>query len=132
MTARPDRQRGSAALTTLALTVVVMTLSVLVADVAQVLVARTRAQVAADAAALAAAPVTFRDFGSADGPEGEAARFASRNGARLVECRCAVDRSWSARRVTVRTAVAIDLVLLPAAEIGATAHADFDPIRLHE
>ncbi len=58
---------------------------------------RGRAVAAADAAALAAAPVTFRPFGSDGSPAEEAQRFAVENGATLVRCGCPTDPSWSSR-----------------------------------
>ena len=75
----------------------VVVLAVLLADLGGFLAARLQASAAADAAALAAAPVTFRRFGSAGTPIDEAARFAVANGARLVTCRCPVDRPAASR-----------------------------------
>jgi hypothetical protein len=57
-----------------------------VADLALASSQRMRAQIAADAAALAAVAESA-PHGSSD-PEGEARRYAQLNGARLVKCRC--------------------------------------------
>jgi len=92
--------------------------------VAQVVAARTSAQTAADAAALAVAPVTFL---GGDPPE-EAARLAQANEARLLSFRCDVDRSWSVRIVRVEVAVAVDVILIGPRTVRAVAAAEFDPV----
>ena len=114
----------------LALAAVVVILGLLVADLSIYLGARARAQVAADAAALAAAPVTFRPFGATGSAVDEARHFAGRNGGALLECRCARDSSWRSRTVIVLVAVPVELVLLGPTEAKAWSSADFDPIRL--
>lgn len=87
---------------------------------------------AADAAALAAAPVTFRPFGAKGTPTQEAARFASANRNRLVRCICRVDRSWRARTVTVVVERRIDLPGLGRITVRATSRATFEPSALLE
>ena len=124
------RERGAVSLVMLALAAVVVVLGLLVGDLSIYLGARARAQVAADAAALAAAPVTFRPFGAAGSAAGEAQRFAARNGGLLLECQCSHDPSWQSRTVTVLVSVPADLVLLGATEATAWSSADFDPTRL--
>lgn len=124
------RDEGTAGLLVLAVAVVTLLMGLLVVDVATFLHARSRAQVAADAAALAAAPVTFRPFGADGSPSDEAALFAEANGARLVMCRCPVDVSWDARTVVVEAAVQIDPVVLPVTEVRATSRAEFVPTSL--
>jgi len=114
----------------LALAVVVLLCGLLVADLSLYLGARARAQVAADAAALAAAPVTFRPFGAAGSAADEARRFAARNGATLIECRCAPDPTWRSRAVMVHVSVSADLVLFGVTEATAWSSAEFDPTRL--
>ena len=88
---------GSAAVVALAVALVVALLGAAVGGVAGYLGARARAALAADAAALAAAPVTFRSYGARQSPAAEAARFAAANGARLLRCACPVNRSWRSR-----------------------------------
>ena len=83
----------------LAVAGLVLLLVVGIADAGLILAGRHRAAAAADAAALAAAPVTFRPFGAAGTPTQEAARFAAMNGASIVTCRCSADGSWRARTV---------------------------------
>jgi hypothetical protein len=85
---------------------------------------------AADAAALAAAPVTFRPFGANRGPTAEAAAFAARNGARLVSCRCAIDRSWNARTVHVVVARSLALPVVGSITVRASSRATFEPLLL--
>ncbi len=125
------RQIGSIGILALALVGVAMALTLLVADVSMYMLARANAQVAADSAALAAAPVTFRPFGAAGSPAEEAARFAAANGASLVECRCATDTSWRTRTVYVRVVVGVDLFLVPERAVHAASSAQFTPTRLH-
>lgn len=87
-------------------------LGAFVADLAGASALRTRAQLAADAAALAAV--------AESGPYGDgehertAARFAAANGARLLECLC----EPAATAIQVRVAVA---------DVVADARATFDP-----
>lgn len=105
-------------------------LAALIGGAGQAYVARARASAAADAAALAAAPVTFRPFGAAGAPATEAARFASRHGARLISCDCAPDPSYATRRATVVVEVQIDIIGLGARSFRATASAEFEPVAL--
>lgn len=102
-----------------------------VADVARYVAAGVEAATAADAAALAAAPVTFRAFGSDRGPSAEASRFAEANGASLITCRCAIDRSWSTRTVEVIVERSLHLILLGTRTVRAVGRGEFLPARLH-
>lgn len=120
-------QRGAASLMMLALAAVVLVVGFLVADLSIYVGARARAQIAADAAALAAAPVTFRPFGADGSAWREAQQFAAANGATLLECRCPPDASWASRTVVVLVSVPADLVLLGSTEATAWSSADFDP-----
>jgi secretion/DNA translocation related TadE-like protein len=95
-----------------------------------VAVSYATAATAADAAALAAAPVTFRPFGASGTPRQEAARFAEANGATLISCTCPTDRSWLPRTVTVTVSRSIDLPVLGSVSVRATSRADFDPLLL--
>lgn len=125
-------ERGSATLAMIPIVLVIVLLAFLVADAAVFLGARGRAQVAADAAALAAAPVTFRAFGSSGSATDEAREFAARNGGQLVECRCGHDASWRPREVTVLVEIPIDLAILRATEVRAWSSAEFVPTDLAE
>ena len=91
---------GSVAIVAAALIGLLAVLTAGLGGLAQVVAARDQAQMAADAAALAAAPVTFRQFGAKGSAHGEAGRFAEANGARLVGCAgCEIDASWQSRIV---------------------------------
>ena len=93
-------ERGSMVLG-LGLIVVVLMMALAVGSVGAGIAAYVHAANAADAAALAAAPVTFRPFGANGSPAAEAARFAAMNGVSLVRCTCPIDRSWDTRTVEV-------------------------------
>ena len=123
-------ERGSATVVMLGLAAVVVVLGLLVADAAVYLRGRMLAATAADAAALAAAPVTFHGFGTTATPQAEAGRFATANGAVLDRCRCPVDRSWRTRTVDVTVTVATSLVLFGDRPVAATSSAEFAPIRI--
>ncbi len=124
------RERGAAALPMLALIGVVVVLAALVVDAGYYLAARAQASTAADAAALAAAPLTFAPFGSTGSPREEAARYASANGAELVTCDCRTDRTWATRRVTVVVERPVDLLLLGDRTVQAKGSAEFTPVDL--
>ena len=89
------------------------------ADVGKALVARERAQAAADAAALAAAQELVMPTGRA--PAELAAEYAARNGATLASCTCGAGSSDA----VVETHVAFGpLLLIPGAhEAVAVARA---------
>jgi hypothetical protein len=114
----------------LAVAGIAVLVAMLAADLGIFLAARSRAQIAADAAALAAAPVTFQPYGASGSPTAEAAAFAAANGADLVECRCDHDGSWRARTVLVAVSIDVPLLLLPDTQVGATSRAEFEPTRL--
>lgn len=92
--------------------------------------AHAQASNAADGAALAAAPVTFRPFGATGGPASEAARFARMNGATLVRCACPIDESWNARTVEVLVVRVIVLPVVGSVRIPAMSRATFEPAAL--
>lgn len=92
--------------------------------------AYTAASNAADAAALAAAPVTFRPFGARGTPVQEAAWFARRNGTRLTSCVCPVDVSWAKRTVVVTVRRTLRVPGIGTVSVSATSRATFDPTRL--
>lgn len=80
------RQRGSASLIVAATIGLAAILSALSADLARVATARTRAQTAADAAALAAAQELIAP--SSLTPAEVAQEYAQRHSAEVIECRC--------------------------------------------
>ena len=93
--------------------VIVLTLGA--ADLGTALIARERAHVAADAAALAAAQELAMPSGSL--PQIQAADYAGRNGAALVTCAC----EPGSREAVVRVSVAIEhLFLFPGTHAVAS------------
>ena len=106
---------------------------VLVASVGSVgagITAYAKAAAGADAAALAAAPVTFRPFGARGSPRSEAAAFAAANGSRLTSCRCPVNRSWVTRSVDVTVARTVSILGIGEVTVKASSRATFDPSKL--
>jgi hypothetical protein len=111
----------------LALVALVLTLVVGLGAIGTGIGAYVQAAGAADAAALAAAPVTFSTFGAMGSPRQEAARFASANKTRLIRCVCPVDRSWRTRTVTVTVVRTVDLPGFGRFDVRATSRATFEP-----
>lgn len=124
--------RGSLAVVVAALAGATLVVTVLVAGAGQAAAGRIRAQSAADAAALAAAPATFRSFGGSGSPSGEAASVAAANGASLVRCDCPSDASYAARTVVVEVAVEADILVIGSRTITASAAAEFAPLDLFD
>jgi hypothetical protein len=121
---------GSIGLVTGAVGIVILLLTVALAGIGGVHSSRLRATTAADAAALAAAPVTFMPFGADGTPTEEAERFARLNGAQLVSCDCAVDRSFEPRSATVRVRVIVHIPVIGSFAAEATGRAEFVPAAL--
>jgi hypothetical protein len=109
---------------------IVLLLAALLGAVGGYLRARVEVSAAADAAALAAAPVTFLPFGARGTPAEEAERFARMNGTELRRCMCPIDPSWEPR--TVEVEVARTVLLWPAGTVTVTAasRAEFVPTAL--
>jgi secretion/DNA translocation related TadE-like protein len=84
-------ERGSVTVVAAAVMALVAVLTMGAADVGKALVARERAQAAADAAALAAAQELVLPTGRT--PAALAAEYAARNGATLAGCVCATGAS---------------------------------------
>ena len=120
----PKNESGAIAVLGVAVVGVLLMVGIAVLDISAVVSARTRAQTAADAAALAAAPATFT---LASPPEQAATRMAEANGARLVWCRCRIDRRPNPRPVRVETAVAARLWLWEEVTVFARSGAEFIP-----
>ena len=124
------RQVGAATVLVSGLLATSLLAAGLVVDVAQVAATRARLSAAADAAALAAAPITFAGFGSESSPRAVAAAIAAENGAHLEQCRCNMDRSWAVRTVVVVVSTDADLLLLRDRNLQAIAAAEFSPVKL--
>lgn len=125
-----SREGGAAAPLMVAVAGIVLLLMLGVANSGLVLAGHYRATVAADAAALAAAPVTFRPFGATGSARQEAARYSAMNGAALVVCRCRTDRSWQPRIVEVEVERAVRLIGGAVITVRARSRAEFDPVAL--
>lgn len=125
-----NREQGSVGVLVAVLGAVTIILSLLVVDVAHVVAARAGLTTAADAAVLAAAPVTFAPFGTNESPRQAAATVAAANGAALLDCECEIDRSWATRRVTVTAELVVELVLLSDQRLTVTAAAEFRPVAM--
>jgi secretion/DNA translocation related TadE-like protein len=82
----PVDERGSVSLVAVGLIALTAILALLIVDLLQVLAAEGRAQIAADAAALAAAQELV--IPSDRSPADVAAEYVAVNGAQLVSCRC--------------------------------------------
>ena len=124
-------ERGSVAIVAAALIGLLAVLTAGLGGLAQVVAARAQAQMAADAAALAAAPVTFGMFGAKGSAHAEAGRFAEANGARLVRCEgCEIDPSWQSRIVEVVVSVEVDVLGLGVSSVSAKSSAEFNPVLL--
>jgi hypothetical protein len=104
--------------------IIVVGLAVVAAT--QLVTARTRAQLAADAAALAAAPMTFPPIADMS-PDQAAATLASANGAQVWSCACAIVEDFEPRSVEVEVSLATRVVLVGEVEIRAASRAEFIP-----
>ena len=123
-------ERGSVSVLTSGVSVMAAVLIVGLGGIGQVLLAKSRAVAAAEAGALAAAPVTFRPFGAAGMAAQEAARLVRANGAHLASCSCAHDPGYDPRTVTVTARVPVSVLGLRQYMVEATAAAEFDPVAL--
>ena len=105
-------QRGSVSVLLAAGILIVLVFVLGVTDLGRVLIARSKARTAADAAALAAADELALPSGA--DPEALAAGYAARNGATLTACTCAVGTFEADVMVQVMTG---DLLLFPGARV---------------
>lgn len=94
-----NHEQGSVSIVVVALVAMILILGLGAADLAKALVAVSRAQSAADAAALAAAQELALPSGR--DPADAAAGYAARNGAELIECRCEAGTLEATVRVRV-------------------------------
>jgi secretion/DNA translocation related TadE-like protein len=123
-------ERGSVAVLLVGVVGVVLLLAAVLGSVGALLRARVEATAAADAAALAAAPVTFLPFGASGSPADEAGRFAAANGARLLSCMCPADPSWEPRTVQVEVEVVVRVWPAGDVAVRAVGRAEFAPALL--
>ena len=120
------KERGAATIVAVALATGLIDAAAGLVDVSRLVAAQVQATAAADAAALAAAPLTFLG----GDPTEEASEFAVRNGAGLWRCRCPIDRSLDPRVVLVEVTKTVDLGLLGSHTVRARAAAEFSPLQL--
>jgi secretion/DNA translocation related TadE-like protein len=117
-----NAERGSVSLAAAGLCVLGLVLALGVADLGEVLLARSRARAAADSAALAAAQELALATGAE--PAALAADYAARNGAQLTSCACSIGSFEASVTVSVQVA---DLLLLPGpVSVPAQARAVVD------
>ncbi len=105
-------QRGSVSVLLAAGILVVLVLVLGVTDLGRVLIARSKARTAADAAALAAADELALPTGA--DPAALAAEYATRNGADLTACTCTAGTFEAVVMVEVTTGV---LLLFPGVRV---------------
>ncbi len=108
----------------------VLLLAALLGSVGSYLRAGVEVSAAADAAALAAAPVTFLPFGAEGTPAEEAERFAHLNDTELRRCTCPLDPSWGPRTVEVEVARTVRLWPAGVVTVTAVSRAEFVPTAL--
>jgi secretion/DNA translocation related TadE-like protein len=114
-------QRGSVSVLLAAGILIVLVLVLGVTDLGRVLIARSKARTAADAAALSAADELALPSGA--DPAELAAEYAARNGADLTACTCEVGTFEADVMVQVTIG---DLLLFPARVVVARARAVVD------
>ncbi len=119
-------EQGSATVLVLAVLGALLLAGAGIGVLAQGQVAAIRAQTAADAAALAAAPETFLG----GDPASLAREYAQANGATLILCECSVDETWQTRRVKVTVRVPLTIWTLGGVGVSRSATAEFAPVAL--
>ena len=125
-------ERGSVSVLVVGVSVLACALVVGLAGMGQILLARERAVAAAEAGALAAAPVTFRPFGATGSATEEAAKLVRANGAELMACSCDHDPGYDPRTVTVTARLTVAVLGFRTVTLEATAAAEFRPVALLE
>ncbi len=123
--AEPD-DRGSGTVLALCLVVLTVLLAGAATMLGQAVLARQRAETAADLGALAAAAVLVDPLAGAGAPQAcaRAARVVAANGARLLDCRARPDAS-----VSVRAAVDLPGLLTAAGPAAVSARAGPSQVR---
>jgi secretion/DNA translocation related TadE-like protein len=118
-------ERGSASLVAVAIVAMATVLALGAADLAEVLIAESRAQTAADAAALAAAQELAIPSGR--DPAEVAAEYVARNDGDLLECSCARGAFEATVRVRLDAGTLFLLGEARAVEAEARAVVDMGP-----
>jgi secretion/DNA translocation related TadE-like protein len=112
-----NRERGSVSVVVAAIVLIALVMSVGLADMARVLVARSHARTAADAAALAVAQELVLPSGT--DPAQVAVQYAERNGAVVTGCACTAGTFED----TVTVAITVEGFLLITGVRTVTARA---------
>jgi secretion/DNA translocation related TadE-like protein len=120
--------RGFATPIMLALLLLAALLCLATADAANVLVARTRAQSAADAAALAAAAAQWPFLSKDETPEDAAQAVAEQNGAVLESCDCPLRGARATVEVSIDTHIRMLGVAPPRVTAKAQSRIDLDRV----
>lgn len=115
---KAGRESGNASIVMLGGAALVMLLLVGLADLASFFLARSKAQTAADAAALAAVAELIPTIGQ--DPQGKAEEYAQANGAEFVACSC----STGSAVAEVTVAVPVQLTLSSMRSVQARAKAE--------
>ena len=123
-------ERGSATLVAVGVLALGLALVTGVAGIGHIVLARARVVTAAEAGALAAAPVTFRPFGATGSPSAEADRLVRANGAVLVRCSCPYDPGYGPRTAVVTVRLTTAVLGIREITLEATAAAEFSPVAL--
>ncbi len=105
---------------------IVIVTSVAVSSLGILYAARTQAQNAADAAALAAAVATYPPAAGGS-PVAVARQVVAANHASLVECSCPRDGALRIRTVEVVSAVDVSVPLFGVITVRGSSRAEFDP-----
>ena len=120
-------ERGSGSVMAIAMMAVLAFTGLAVAASARIIIARTLATAAADAAALAAAPMTFPPVARGRSPLDEASHLARENGARLISCLCPRLATLAPRQVEVTVLFPVDLPILGLRWVQGSSAAEFVP-----
>lgn len=121
------RERGSATVLAIGIIGVLLAVGLALLAAVQIVLGRARAVTAADAAALAAAPMTFPPIAQGVAPGIAAEEMAIANGARVVRCDCPVVATFDARAVEVEVEVPVDLVIFGQRVVRVSSRAEFVP-----
>lgn len=119
-------ERGSMTVAMAGVVATIILAGVAVTAIASLYAARNQAEIAADAAALAAAVATYPGAAGA-APVTSAREITARNRARLTRCDCPVDGRLIPRTVLVVVAVDTRVPVFGAVVVRASARAEFDP-----
>lgn len=120
-------ERGSGTILALALMMVIMVVGLALLAAVQVVTARARAVTAADAAALAAAPLTFPALTGGERPEEAAFVAAAANGSRLLVCSCPILETFDPRSVQVEVETTTRVVIVGEVKVRASSRAEYVP-----